>query len=153
MSKIVQSTLSATESVAHTLTTPSKMTSLVHNNEILLVSGLFLALSPGLIFDIPNSIPLLDRNSVHNLRTSHISVVVHSLIFALILFMLKKNYMNTLTSEKIMFATLLFIAVSPGMLFEIPSARGHRTFTNNTSNSSILVHSLIFMIIYGSTRN
>ncbi len=152
LSKSFKTAKNATSSVARTLTSPSKVMSFTNNKDIMVATGLFWALSPGLLFNMPDNFPL-KKDSFFSYHTSPSNVVVHAIMYFILLHLLKCNKVIQMSSSKIMFATVLFITLSPGFLLEVQSNLSVNTQTNHTSNNSILVHTLVFMIVYGSLRN
>ena len=62
--------------------------------------------------------------------------------------------MFDVTSPKILTPTALFTLLSPGMLLQLPdripgrNALANSLRTMSTSNSSVLFHALVFMIVY-----
>ena len=130
--------------VSSTVTQPKKLTSLFNNNQVMQVVFLFALLSPGLLLQVPASGQNAFDVQWMNMKTSQVSVLMHALVLLIVLY-------NSGVSRKNMYcAVILFVALSPGFLLEVPSPDGHVVTTNRTSYEAILVHSLLFMVIYGS---
>jgi len=54
---------------------------------------------------------------------------------------------------EVLLATLLFILLSPGLIFTIPPGKGGILSGENTSNVAVLVHAVIFFIVQKMTVN
>ena len=130
--------------VSSTVTQPKKLTALLGNNEVMQVVLLFALLSPGLLLQVPASGQNAFDVQWMNMKTSQVSVLMH----ALVLFVVLHN--SGVARKNIYCAVLLFVALSPGFLLELPSSDDHVVTTNRTSYEAIAVHSLLFMVIYGS---
>ena len=61
--------------------------------------------------------------------------------------------MFDVSSPKVTTPALLFAALSPGMLVQLPASlknitSGNALFTRSTSNSSVYFHALVFLVVY-----
>ncbi|TKY47781.1 hypothetical protein E2542_SST29842 [Spatholobus suberectus] len=112
---------------------------------------LFVLLMPGLLFQVPGRSRCLEFG---NFQTSGASILVHSLLyFGLIcLFLLAIKGETSNHAEYIMadwgpvvMAVVLFVLLSPGLLFQLPGRSRVVEFGNmQTSAVSIFVHTIIF---------
>ncbi|KAG6783112.1 hypothetical protein POTOM_012547 [Populus tomentosa] len=123
---------------------------------------LFILLTPGLLFQVPGRHRSIEFG---NFQTSGASIMVHALLyFALIcVFLLavksfsSSYFYKTSTPGKkqkkeamsdwgpVVIAVVLFVLLSPGLLFQLPARNRVVEFGNlQTSGLSILVHTIIF---------
>ncbi|CAN6548675.1 unnamed protein product [Malus baccata var. baccata] len=98
---------------------------------------LFVLLSPGLLFQLPGRHGCVEFGSFH---TSGAAIMVHSLLyFGLICVFLMADW------GPVVIAVVLFVLLSPGLLFQLPGKGRVVEFGNmQTSGISILVHTIIF---------
>jgi hypothetical protein len=98
---------------------------------------LFALLSPGLIFQFPNT------NSFSTMNTSTQSILFHSLVFLIVYNVVAQLMGVVLTKTDLIVTTGLFILLSPGMVV------GNKS---RTSIESILVHSVVFACVFALLR-
>ena len=130
--------------VTETVMSPNKLQSVMTDKNVMRVALLFAALSPGLLVQVPSQPN--DKYSVEwmNMKTSTTSVLMHALIFFSLLMCMN------VSKDKVFAAVLLFILLSPGFLLELPSKDDHVISTNRTSTEAVMVHTLVFMVLYGT---
>jgi hypothetical protein len=97
---------------------------------VLIPSILFVALSPGLLLQLPNSFR-------PTMRTSSQSVLIHSMVFMASYYGIAKALGISLTKADLIVPTLLFLLVNP-----------HSATDFNT----IILRSLVFAIIFALLR-
>ncbi|XP_034907223.1 uncharacterized protein [Populus alba] len=112
---------------------------------------LFILLTPGLLFQVPGRHRCVEFG---NFQTSGASIMAHTLLyFALIcVFLLAVKVHLYLVFEKkmadwgpVVIAVVLFVLLSPGLLFQFPGRRRVFEFGNmQTSGIAIMVHTIIF---------
>ncbi|XP_022921425.1 uncharacterized protein LOC111429708 [Cucurbita moschata] len=120
---------------------------------VIIAVVLFVLLSPGLLFQIPARGRVVEFG---NMQTSGASILVHAIIyFGLITIFLVAIGVHICKLEHtshpmadwgpVIIAVVLFVLLSPGLLFQIP-ARGRVVEFGNmqTSGASILVHAIIY---------
>ena len=79
--------------------------------------SLFMALSPGLVLQLP------DTTTLFTMNTSRASVFFHALVFMLAYRILGSKILGmVLTPADLIVPTVLFIVLSPGMLLTIPQS-------------------------------
>ncbi|XP_010528162.1 PREDICTED: uncharacterized protein LOC104805325 [Tarenaya hassleriana] len=117
--------------------------------------ALFILLTPGLLVQIPGRNKAVEFGTF---QTSGVSVLVHSLIyFTLICILLLAVHVHICLFlaasmadwAPVLVGVILFVILSPGLLFSLPG--NHRTleFGNlKTNGKAIAVHTLIFFAIY-----
>ncbi|XP_020697479.1 uncharacterized protein LOC110110376 [Dendrobium catenatum] len=116
---------------------------------------LFVLLTPGLIIQIPGKNRLAE---FANMQTSGISIFIHSIIyFAVISILLlavgvhKFNlfYSSMADWAPVVVGVLLFVLLSPGLLFELPGNHRVAEFGSmRTNGKAIFIHTLIFFAIF-----
>ena len=134
--------------VVTTMTSPNKLGKIMKSEHIMQMALLFALLSPGLLVQIPPSSDNCEQRvnvEFMNMQTSNVSVLVHALVLMLVLLTMG------VSKNKVMTAVLLFIVLSPGFLLQLPpDEEGHVIATNKTSFTSVAVHTLVFMVVYGA---
>lgn len=129
-----------------TVTNPSKLVSTMTSEEVVKMGLLFAVLSPGLLVQVPESCD--DKMSLawNNMKTSQVSVLMHALVLFVVLMQLG------VSRNKLFVAVLLFVLLSPGFVLELPSPDDHMVNTNRTSYEAVLVHTLVFMLLFSVLR-
>ncbi|XP_048136700.1 uncharacterized protein LOC115749328 [Rhodamnia argentea] len=111
---------------------------------------LFVILTPGLLFQVPGKQKCVEFGNFH---TSGASIIVHSLLyFSLVCVFLLAIKVHLYLGAKemadwgpVVIAVVLFVLLSPGLLFQLPGRNRVVEFGNmQTSGLSILVHTVIF---------
>lgn len=134
--------------VASTVTQPTKVASMLTNQNIWQMGLLFALLSPGVVLQTPAAGQGKLSVEWMNMKTSHVSVITHALVMLVLLMIWKPN----LPKSSLVAAVVLFVALSPGFVLELPSKDEHVLNTNRTSVEAVFVHTLVFMVLYGSLR-
>ncbi|XP_020247028.1 uncharacterized protein LOC109824793 [Asparagus officinalis] len=112
---------------------------------------LFIVLSPGVIFQLPGRSRVVE---FINFQTSGVSILVHSILYfafiAIFLLAIKVHITCLFSTEMadwgpVVIAVVLFVLLSPGLLFQLPGNSRVVEFANfQTSGVSICVHTVIF---------
>lgn len=110
-------------------------------------AALFLALSPGFLLATDGK-KLTFKKDV----TARSYVLFHALVFFLAFALIAKQLKIVLTKTDLIVTTLLFVALSPGMLLTIPSESGGLFRSGQTSLASQLVHTLVFALVFAILR-
>lgn len=120
----------------------------IMSQNVMIPSLLFLALSPGLLLQLPTSTKL------NTMQTDKRSVLVHSLVLMLAIFLVLKFVIKiSFKQADLVVPAILFILLSPGVLLNIPPVNGGNfLMTGRTTLPSILVHTLVFAVVYGFLR-
>ena len=109
--------------------------------------SLFMALSPGLLLQLP------DTTKPFTMDTSRTSVMFHALVFMLAYRILgSKIFGMVLTPADLIVPTVLFVVLSPGMFLTIPGSSKGPFVSGQTNVTAILIHALIFAIIFALLR-
>ncbi|KAJ8772311.1 hypothetical protein K2173_027488 [Erythroxylum novogranatense] len=100
---------------------------------------LFILLSPGLLFRLPGNARAIEFGSF----TTNVKViVVHTIIFFVVFTIL---ILAMADWGPVIVAVLLFVLLSPGLLFQMPGKHRLVEFGNmETSGASIVVHAAIY---------
>ena len=109
--------------------------------KVLVPTILFALLSPGLLLSLPPGSGLL------------IQVLFHALVVALLSWVIIHfGFKFTLTPADLIVPALLFVLLTPGVILMLPPNGGPIFFSGNTGLVPIMVHSLIFSIVWASMR-
>lgn len=101
--------------------------------KVLVPTILFALLSPG--FLIPN-----------------LGLLIHALLFAILnWFVIKFVFKFTLTLADLIVPALIFIMLTPGVILTVPSD-GPLFFSGRTGIVPVMVHAVVFSIVWASTR-
>ena len=104
---------------------------------------LFAILSPGVLLQLP------DTKARMTGKMSHNSVYVHAVVFALLYKILAKYRGLIIRPADLIVPTVLFVLLSPGMILSLPS---NKISSGQTSLTSVIIHTLVFMIVYAFLR-
>ncbi|CAF1920271.1 unnamed protein product [Brassica oleracea] len=116
---------------------------------------LFVLLTPGLLIQIPGRNRVVEFGTF---QTSGVSVIVHTLVYftlvcilliAIQVHILKLSSTPMADWAPVLVGVVLFVILSPGLLFSIPGNNRVVDFGNlKTNGKAIAVHTLIFFAIY-----
>jgi hypothetical protein len=115
-------------------------------------AALFAILSPGLLLQLPDKLPLKNANAFASMQTSQLSVVTHAAVVVLVYHLLAKELGLVLTKTDLIVVGLLFVLLSPGILLTLPAGSGGVFMSGQTSVSSIVVHTLVFAVVFALLR-
>jgi len=118
----------------------------------LLYGLLFLTLSPGLIVTLYPG----NKGFFFSSESNYYSIIIHTFLLAFILVSNQKSTKGTLNDrikieEKDIIpisAILLFVLLTPGLLITLPPNDGSLFLSGNTSRIAIVVHTVIFIVIF-----
>jgi len=123
---------------------------------------LFLVLQPGFLVTLYPG----DKGIFLSSETNYISIFIHTFVLAILLTMFEerrsldppKNIVTQLTTleTRDLFSVvtiLLFVILSPGLIFTLPSEEGGMLFSLETSRMSVIIHTLIFIFSFGFLVN
>ncbi|XP_008441325.2 uncharacterized protein LOC103485472 [Cucumis melo] len=116
---------------------------------------LFVLLTPGLLVQMPGKSRFVEFG---NFQTSGVSILVHSILyFALIcIFLLAVHeHICNLKNENmsdwapVVIGVVLFVLLSPGLLFQFPGNNRQFEFGSmKTNGKAVAIHTLIFFVLY-----
>jgi hypothetical protein len=104
-------------------------------------------LSPGFLLSTDGKKLSFEKN-----KTSTQIVLFHALVFFLVFSLIAKQLKIVLTKTDLVVTTLLFVALSPGVLLTIPSGKGGLVRSGQTSLISQLTHTVVFAIVFAILR-
>ena len=119
--------------------------------KVLIPTVLFALLSPGLILQLPDKTPG-EVGWFNSDNTSKMSVLFHMLVFIIVYSLIGKAMNIVLTKTDLIVTAFLFALLSPGMLLTLPPGVGGVFSSGQTGVGPILVHSLVFAIVFALIR-
>lgn len=119
----------------------------ITSQKVSIPAALFLALSPGILLRT-------DGTSVkfRNGLTGRTAVLFHALVFFLVYSLIAKAMGLVLTRTDLVVTTVLFLALSPGMLLTLPPGSKGVFTSGQTSPASALVHTVVFALVFALLR-
>jgi hypothetical protein len=119
----------------------------ITSQKVSIPATLFLALSPGILLRT-------DGTSVkfRNGLTGRTAVLFHALVFFLVYSLIAKAMGLVLTRTDLIVTTVLFLALSPGMLLTLPPGSKGVFMSGQTSPASALVHTVVFALVFALLR-
>lgn len=125
----------------------------ITNPKVSIPASLFLLLSPGLLLNVrpEEGLNSLKLNFLSQ-KTSLSAVLTHALVFNIVVFSILKMMGVSMKKTDLLVPTILFIMLSPGMLLTIPPGSGGLLRSGQTSLNSMLVHTIVFAIVYALLR-
>ena len=119
----------------------------ITSQKVTIPAALFLTLSPGIILRTDGT-SIKFRNGL----TGRTAVMFHALVFFLVYSLIAKAMGLVLTRTDLVVTTVLFLALSPGMLLTLPPGSKGVFMSGQTSPASALVHTLVFALVFALLR-
>ena len=117
------------------------------SQKVSIPAALFLALSPGILLRTDGtSIKFRDG------LTGRTAVLFHALVFFLVYSLIAKAMGLVLTRTDLIVTTVLFLALSPGMLLTLPPGSKGVYMSGQTSPASAFVHTVVFVLVFALLR-
>ena len=117
------------------------------SQKVSIPATLFLALSPGILLRTDGtSIKFRDG------LTGRTAVLFHALVFFLVYSLIAKAMGLVLTRTDLIVTTVLFLALSPGMLLTLPPGSKGVYMSGQTSPASAIVHTVVFALVFALLR-
>ena len=125
--------------------------------KIVVYSILFIILSPGFLI---NLYPV-NKGYFLSEETSYTSIIIHTFILAILLVIFEyqrslepKNIQTELTNIEArdiipIITIILFVLLQPGLILTLSPDHSNIFFSNKTSYLAVLLHSIIFIILFG----
>ena len=110
-------------------------------------AALFLALSPGILLRTDGT-SIKFRNGL----TGRTAVMFHALVFFLVYSLIAKAMGLVLSRTDLVVTTVLFLALSPGMLLTLPPGSKGVFMSGQTSPASALMHTIVFALVFALLR-
>lgn len=120
------------------------MISDITSQKVAIPTALFLALSPGLILKTNGS-----KISFGKMGTDRMSIFFHALVFFLVYSLIAKAMGIVLTKTDLLATTVLFLALSPGLLLTLPPGT---IASEQTSIPAILTHTVVYALVFALLR-
>ena len=117
------------------------------SQKVAIPAALFLALSPGLLLTTDGS-----KVSLMNRKTSQMAIFFHALVFFLVYSLIARAMGLVLTKTDLIVATVLFLALSPGLLLTLPPGSGGVLKSGQTSISAAVTHAVVFAVVFALLR-
>ena len=119
----------------------------ITSQKVAVPAALFLALSPGVLLTT-NGKKLAFRNG----KTNQMAVFFHALVFFLVYSLIARAMGLVLTKTDLIVTTVLFLALSPGLLLTLPPGSGGVLRSGQTSISAALTHTIVFAVVFAILR-
>ena len=113
--------------------------------KVLIPASLFVALSPGLLLQLPSK-------KFQSGLTSKTSVLFHMFVFIVLYSLIARFLKIVLTPADLIVTALLFALLSPGMLLTLPPGSRGVFASGETSVTSVFVHALVFAVVFAFLR-
>jgi hypothetical protein len=110
-------------------------------------AALFLALSPGILLTTDGN-----KMTFMNSKTGQMPIFFHSLVFLIAYSMIAKAMGLVLTQTDLVATTVLFIALSPGLLLTLPPGSGGAFMSGQTSITAAMTHAVVFALVFAILR-
>jgi len=119
----------------------------VTSPKVAIPATLFLALSPGVLLTTTGKdVKFMNRS------TSRMAVFFHALVFFLVFALVARAMNLVLTQTDLIVTTVLFIALSPGLLLTLPPGSGGVFTSGQTSVTAAVAHAIVFALVFASLR-
>ena len=119
----------------------------ITSQKVAIPAALYLALSPGdLLTTTGKDVKFMSG------RTSQMATMFHALVFFLVYSLIAKMMGLVLTKTDLIVTTVLFLALSPGLLLTIPPGSGGLIRSGQTSIAAALTHSVVFAVVFALLR-
>jgi hypothetical protein len=105
--------------------------------KLLVPAVLFATLSPGFFTSMKTSVP---------------DVFLNALILVAVYWCIARVLGLTLTKADLIVPAVMFLVLSPGFLVTLPPGPGGIFMSRETSTSSIVVHTIVFTVIFATLR-
>ncbi|AFC35030.1 hypothetical protein OtV6_122c [Ostreococcus tauri virus RT-2011] len=119
----------------------------ITSQKVAVPAALFLALSPGVLLTT-NGQKLAFRNG----KTNQMAVFFHALVFFLVYSLIARAMGLVLTKTDLIVTTVLFLALSPGLLLTLPPGSGGVLRSGQTSIPAAVTHAVVFAVVFALLR-
>mgnify|MGYP001969619309 FL=1 len=119
----------------------------ITSQKVTIPAALFLALSPGILLRTDGT-SIKFRNGL----TGRTAVMFHALVFFLVYSLIAKAMGLVLSRTDLVVTTVLFLALSPGMLLTLPPGSKGVFMSGQTSPASALMHTIVFALVFALLR-
>jgi hypothetical protein len=119
----------------------------ITSQKVAIPAALFLALSPGVLLTTNGS-----KVTFMNRKTNQSAIFFHALVFFLVYSLIAKAMGLVLTRTDLVVTTVLFLALSPGLLLTLPPGSGGVMRSGQTSLEASLTHAIVFAVVFALLR-
>ena len=119
----------------------------ITSQKVAVPAARFLALSPGVLLTT-NGKKLAFRNG----KTNQMAIFFHALVFFLVYSLIARAMGIVLTKPDPIVTTVLFLALSPGLLLTLPPGSGGVLKSGQTSISAAVTHAVVFAVVFALLR-
>jgi hypothetical protein len=106
-----------------------------------------MALSPGiLVTTAGKNVKFMNR------KTNQMAIFFHALVFFLVYSLVARAMGLVLTKTDLIVTTVLFLALSPGLLLTLPPGSGGVFRSGQTSLAAALTHAIVFAVVFALLR-
>ena len=113
--------------------------------KVLIPAALFVALSPGLLLQLPGT-------KLQSGLTSKTSVLFHMFVFIVIYSIIARLLKIVLAPADLLVTAVLFAVLSPGMVLTLPPGSGGVFSSGQTGVAPVFVHALVFALVFALLR-
>ena len=119
----------------------------ITSQKVAIPAALFLALSPGVLLTTNGS-----KVTFMNRKTNQTAILFHALVFFLVYSLVARAMGLVLTRTDLVVTTVLFLALSPGLLLTLPPGSGGVFQSGQTSLEASLTHAIVFAVVFALLR-
>ena len=119
----------------------------ITSTKVSVPAALFLALSPGILLTTEG-----ENVRFATGKTNQTAIMFHALVFFLVYSLVAKAMGVVLTRSDLIVTTILFLALSPGLLLTIPPGSGGLLQSGQTSIQAALTHAIVFAVVFAILR-
>ena len=119
----------------------------ITSQKVAIPAALFLALSPGVLLTTNGS-----KVTFMNRKTNQMAIFFHALVFFLVYSLVARAMGLVLTRTDLVVTTVLFLALSPGLLLTLPPGSGGVFQSGQTSLEASLTHAVVFAVVFALLR-
>ena len=119
----------------------------ITSQKVAIPAALFMALSPGiLVTTAGKNVKFMNR------KTNQMAIFFHALVFFLVYSLVARAMGLVLTNTDLIVTTVLFLALSPGLLLTLPPGSGGVFRSGQTSLAAALTHAIVFAVVFALLR-
>jgi hypothetical protein len=119
----------------------------ITSQKVAIPAALFMALSPGiLVTTTGKNVKFMNR------KTNQMAIFFHALVFFLVYSLVARAMGLVLTKTDLIVTTVLFLALSPGLLLTLPPGSGGVFRSGQTSLAAALTHAIVFAVVFALLR-
>jgi hypothetical protein len=119
----------------------------ITSQKVAIPAALLMALSPGiLVTTAGKNVKFMNR------KTNQMAIFFHALVFFLVYSLVARAMGLVLTKTDLIVTTVLFLALSPGLLLTLPPGSGGVFRSGQTSLAAALTHAIVFAVVFALLR-